>query len=85
MSTKSKQKWNVDESAKLNRRLIPKNEVPAFQKLLAYILKHSETKTIALRFIGLSWRQASDVDSGHITFLNAKRINKAYNEMKAKK
>jgi hypothetical protein len=60
------------------RRLMPKRSVDSFKHLLSKLGDHYPTKAALMEATKLNDRQIKDINDGHLTYLNAKKIHKAY-------
>lgn len=75
-------KWSHDEKAALNRRNIEPRKVPAFRRLLDIVIAIHPNKTAALKDLRISSRQYADLNEGRLTYLNAKKIMSAYDQLR---
>ena len=57
---------------------MPKKSVKSFQYLFEKLEEHYDTKAALMAATKLNDRQIKDINDGHLTYLNAKKIHKAY-------
>lgn len=60
---------------------MPKTSVKSFQYLLSKLEEHYDTKAALMAATKLNDRQIKDINDGHLTYLSAKKIHKAYQKV----